>query len=173
MFGDPTTIATKLRARVARELGLGLSIGVATTKHLAKVASQVAKPDGLVVVAPGTERAFLDPLPIGLVWGVGAATQARLHSIGVRTIGELADSSPEYLRGLLGGVVSGQLISRASNNDGRAIVTSRRTGSVGAQAACGRWSLSCRRRWAWMGSFQKCRRWGLRAGHYGRKAGRR
>ncbi len=71
LFGSPQTIAEHLRARVRAEIGLPISIGCATTKHLAKVASQVAKPDGLVVVEPGEERRFLDPLPVGVVWGVG------------------------------------------------------------------------------------------------------
>ena len=72
------------------ELGLPISIGVARTKHLAKIASQVAKPDGLVVVDPETELDFLHDLPVGLMWGVGPVTHARLAKIGVHTIGELA-----------------------------------------------------------------------------------
>src|SRR5690606_8305427 len=71
LFGDPTQIARSIRQRVRSEVGLPISVGVATTKHLAKVASQVAKPDGLVVVPAGTERRFLAPLPVGLLWGVG------------------------------------------------------------------------------------------------------
>ncbi|TIU59590.1 MAG: DNA polymerase IV, partial [Mesorhizobium sp.] len=85
----PQGIARKIRERVKAELGLPISIGVAQTKHLAKIASQVAKPDGLVVVEPGTELAFLHDLPVTLMWGVGAATKARLGEIGVETIGQL------------------------------------------------------------------------------------
>ena len=94
LFGSPAEIATRVRARVRDELGLPMSIGVARTKHLAKIASQVAKPDGLVVVDPETELDFLHDLPVALMWGVGPATEARLARIGVTTIGQLAESSP-------------------------------------------------------------------------------
>ena len=76
------------------ELALPISVGVASTKHLAKIASQVAKPDGLVVVDPGTELAFLHDLPVEMMWGVGPATRARLAESGIATIGDLAKSSP-------------------------------------------------------------------------------
>jgi DNA polymerase IV len=84
------TIARAVRRRVRAELGLPISIGVARTKHLAKIASQVAKPDGLVVVDPETELDFLHDLPVELMWGVGPVTRARLAKIGVHTIGQLA-----------------------------------------------------------------------------------
>jgi DNA polymerase IV len=90
LFGSPEVIAREIRRRVKEELGLPISIGVARTKHLAKIASQVAKPDGLVVVDPETELAFLHDLPVELMWGVGPATKARLAEIGVSTIGQLA-----------------------------------------------------------------------------------
>src|ERR1700750_3343368 len=90
LFGTPAEIAVAIRRRVRSELGLPISIGVARTKHLAKIASQVAKPDGLVVVDPDNEIAFLHDLPVGLMWGVGPATKARLARIGVQTIGQLA-----------------------------------------------------------------------------------
>ncbi len=138
LFGSPADIARALRDRVFAEIGLPLSIGVATTKHLAKVASQVAKPDGLVVVEPGNERAFLEPLPIGLLWGVGPKTEARLHNRGIRTIGELADTKPEAIRHLLGPSAAGSLVDRANNRDDRRVEVSRRARSVGAQSACGR-----------------------------------
>ena len=83
LFGAPAEIAAAIRRRVRDEIGLPLSVGVARTKHLAKVASQVAKPDGLVAVAPDDERDFLDPLPIGLIWGVGPTTERRLHEAGI------------------------------------------------------------------------------------------
>src|SRR5665213_4147937 len=101
LFGSPIGIATSIRRRVKDEIGLPISIGVAGTKHLAKIASQVAKPDGLVVVPIGQEREFLHPLPVGLIWGVGAVTRTRLAGVGVRTIGELAETPNSYLRHLL------------------------------------------------------------------------
>jgi DNA polymerase IV len=138
LFGSPTEIAVALRQRVRVEIGLPISIGVATTKHLAKVASQVAKPDGLVVVEPGTERSFLDPLPVGLLWGVGRVNEARLHSRGIRTIGQLAELQPDSLRHLVGNVNASTFVDRANNRDIRQVQTSRRARSVGAQSACGR-----------------------------------
>src|SRR5213079_1804468 len=89
LFGSPPEIAKAVRRRVRAELGLPISIGVARTKHLAKVASQVAKPDGLMVVDPETELDFLHNLPVELMWGVGLVTRARLSEIGVHTIGQL------------------------------------------------------------------------------------
>src|SRR6516164_1410530 len=97
LFGPPAEIAATIRRRVRREIGLPISIGVARTKHLAKIASQVAKPDGLVVVDPATELAFLHDLPVDLMWGVGPVNRARLAEIGVRTIGQLARTSPGAL----------------------------------------------------------------------------
>src|ERR1700740_2879274 len=90
LFGSPPEIARAVRRRVRAELGLPISIGVARTKHLAKIASQVAKPNGLVVVDPETELDFLHDLPVELMWGVGPVTRTRLAEIGVHTIGELA-----------------------------------------------------------------------------------
>src|SRR6185369_11001310 len=102
LFGSPAEIATTVRRRVRTEIGLPISIGVARTKHLAKIASQVAKPDGLVVVDPATELEFLHELPVALMWGVGPATETRLATIGVTTIGQLAGSSPQSIDRLLG-----------------------------------------------------------------------
>ena len=93
LFGAPTEIAAAIRRRVRDEIGLPLSVGVARTKHLAKVASQVAKPDGIVAVAPEHEREFLEPLPVGLIWGVGPTTERRLHDSGIDTIGQFARSA--------------------------------------------------------------------------------
>jgi DNA polymerase IV len=137
LFGPPAEIAAGLRARVRREVGLPISIGAARTKHLAKVASQVAKPDGLVVVEPERERAFLDPLPVGLMWGVGPVAQRRLAERGVHTIGELAEMSPRALEGLLGHAVGLKLAALAVNEDPRRISTGERAKSVGAQSAIG------------------------------------
>jgi DNA polymerase IV len=138
LFGPPAEIAVRLRARVRREVGLPISIGAARTKHLAKVASQVAKPDGLVVVEPERERAFLDPLPVGLMWGVGPVAQRRLAERGVHTIGELAEMSPRALEGLLGHAVGSKLAALAVNEDPRRISGVERAKSVGAQSAIGR-----------------------------------
>jgi DNA polymerase IV len=90
LFGTPAQIAKAIRRRVREELGLPISVGVARTKHLAKIASQVAKPDGMVVVDPERELEFLHKLPVELMWGVGPVTKARLAKTGVLTIGQLA-----------------------------------------------------------------------------------
>jgi DNA polymerase-4 len=138
LFGAPTEIATAIRRRVREEVGLPLSVGVARTKHLAKVASQVAKPDGLMVVEPTDERTFLDPLPIGLVWGVGPRTERRLHEAGIRTIGQLADAGSPILGRLLGPTAGEKLAKLSSNIDERAVEAQTRSKSMGAQAALGR-----------------------------------
>jgi DNA polymerase-4 len=137
LFGSPRTIALAIRRRVRAEAGLPVSVGIARTKHLAKVASQVAKPDGLVVVERDDERAFLEPLPVQLLWGVGPVTQARLGALGIRTIGELAATSSPLLEGLLGKAAGAKLGSLATNIDPRKIETTRRAVSLGAQAALG------------------------------------
>jgi DNA polymerase-4 len=102
LFGSPAEIASAVRRRVRTELGLPISVGVARTKHLAKIASQVAKPDGLVIVGPATELDFLHNLPVERMWGVGPVTKARLAEIGVLTIGQLAKISEGSLTRLLG-----------------------------------------------------------------------
>src|SRR5499425_2666947 len=96
LFGSPAAIARTIRRRVRDELGLPISVGVARTKHLAKIASQVAKPDGLVVVDPESELDFLHDLPVELMWGVGPVTRARLAENGVRTIGQLAQRPEQW-----------------------------------------------------------------------------
>src|SRR3954447_18157246 len=123
LFGMPAEIAMAIRRRVRAELGLPISVGVARTKHLAKIASQVAKPDGLVVVDPDTELEFLHQLPVALMWGVGPATEARLAQIGVTTIGQLAKSSPQSVERLLGHAVGTKLTALAWNRDPRQIET--------------------------------------------------
>jgi DNA polymerase-4 len=138
LFGAPADIARRVRERVRDELGLPISIGVARTKHLAKVASQVAKPDGLVVVEPERELAFLHDLPVGLMWGVGPATKARLAAAGVTTIGQLAQSSSWAMERLLGRAAGRKLTALAWNRDPRAIQAGRRAHSAGAQSALGR-----------------------------------
>ena len=138
LFGPPRDIALAIRWRAREEVGLPLSVGVARTKHLAKVASQVAKPDGLVVVDPKHEREFLDGLPVGLIWGVGPATYARLASVGIRTIGELAAARGSLLEQLLGRALGEKVSALAANVDPRQIGHSRPASSIGAQAALGR-----------------------------------
>jgi DNA polymerase IV len=138
LFGSPAEIAGAIRRRVRSELGLPISIGVARTKHLAKIASQVAKPDGLVVVDPGTELQFLHDLPVELMWGVGPVTKERLAAIGVRTIGQLANTPGRSLEPLLGPAASEKLSALAWNRDPRQIRTQRRARSAGAQSALGR-----------------------------------
>lgn len=137
IFGPAAQIAQKLRARVLDIVGLALSIGVAGTKFLAKVASAQAKPDGIVVVEPGTELAFLHPLPIEVLWGVGRITATKLHAHGIETVGDLASAGREELKSYLGDHTSGHLLALANNHDPRPIDTNRRDRSVGAQRALG------------------------------------
>jgi DNA polymerase-4 len=111
---------------------------VARTKHLAKIASQVAKPDGLVVVDPDTELEFLHDLPVALMWGVGPRTEERLAQIGVATIGQLAVHSPERVEQVLGHAAGRKLTALAWNRDPRQVQSRRRAQSAGAQSALGR-----------------------------------
>jgi DNA polymerase-4 len=138
LFGPPAEIARAIRRRVRAELGLPISVGVARTKHLAKIASQVAKPDGLVVVDPETELDFLHDLPVELMWGVGPVAKARLAEIGVSTIGQLARARQGSLEPLLGHAVGQKLAALAWNRDPREIETHRRARSAGAQSAIGK-----------------------------------
>ena len=138
LFGSPAEIAATIRRRVRAELGLPISVGVARTKHLAKIASQVAKPDGLVVVDPATELDFLRDLPVELMWGVGPVTKAQLAEIGVLTIGQLAQTPGWSLERLVGPAASKKLAALAWNRDPREIETHRRARSAGAQSALGK-----------------------------------
>jgi DNA polymerase-4 len=138
LFGPPAAIGALIRRRVRDQIGLPISVGAARTKHLAKVASQVAKPDGLVVVEPHREREFLDPLPVDLMWGVGPVTRQRLAERGIRTIGELAGTPSAALVRLLGDAAGSRLGALAVNDDPRRLVRSGRARSVGAQSALGR-----------------------------------
>jgi DNA polymerase-4 len=138
LFGPPRQIAEAIRRRVRMEVGLPISVGLARTKHLAKIASQVAKPDGLVVVDPEAELAFLHDLPVELMWGVGPVARKRLADAGVHTIGELARTPGGRLESLLGRAMGGKLEALAWNRDPREIVTGRRAQSAGAQSALGR-----------------------------------
>src|SRR6202049_1711314 len=138
LFGSPRDIGIAIRRRVRDEIGLPVSVGVARTKHLAKIASQVAKPDGLVVVDPDTELEFLHHLPVELMWGVGPVTKARLAEIGVLTIGQLAKTPGWSLERLLGPAAGEKLAALAWNRDPRQIKAHRRAQSAGAQSAIGR-----------------------------------
>src|SRR5262249_32513280 len=138
LFGSPPEIARAVRRRVRAELSTTISIGVARTKPLAKIASQVAKPDGLVVVDPEGELDFLHDLPVELMWGVGPMTRARLADIGVHTIGQLAKMPGYSLERLLGRAAGEQLTALAWNRDPREIRTHHRAQSAGALSAPGR-----------------------------------
>ena len=135
--GTPTEIATDLRRRVAVEVGLPISVGVARTKFLAKVASAVSKPDGLLVVEPDGELAFLHPLSVQRLWGVGAVTATKLHERGVHTVADVAAMSPEALVAIVGRSMGHQLHALAHNRDTRRVTTGRRRGSIGSQQALG------------------------------------
>ncbi|MCU1360215.1 MAG: DNA-directed polymerase [Ilumatobacteraceae bacterium] len=138
LFGPPQQICDQIRSRVRDEIGLPISIGAARTKHLAKIASQVAKPDGTVVVHPDHEQDFLHPLPVGLVWGIGPVTQQRLADRGIHTIGQLAASPDEALRSMLGNALGSKVGALAANDDERRVQPNGRASSVGAQSAFGR-----------------------------------
>jgi DNA polymerase-4 len=136
-LGTPGEIAVRLRRRVRAEVGLPLSVGVASTKHLAKVASNAAKPDGLRIVAAGREEAFLHPLPVEALWGVGPATRAKLHAAGIRTVGQLAALSADDAIRLLGRGAGRQLHAIAHNRDPRRVRSGRGRRSIGSQSALG------------------------------------
>ena len=136
--GTPEQIAVRLRRRVLDEVGLPITVGVARTKFLAKVASGVAKPDGLLVVPPDGELAFLHPLPVERLWGVGPKTAAKLHARGIHTVGEVAQLAEPTLVKLLGRASGRQLHALAHNRDPRRVDTRRRRRSIGAQRALGR-----------------------------------
>ena len=136
--GSPGEIAVRLRRDVLERVGLPITVGVARTKFLAKVASGVAKPDGLLVVAPGGELAFLHPLPVERLWGVGPVTAAKLQSWGIRTVGEVARLGEGALVSLLGRAAGSHLHALAHNRDPRRVRVGRRRGSIGSQRALGR-----------------------------------
>ena len=138
--GTPAEIAARLRRDVRERVGLPVSVGVARTKFLAKVASAVAKPDGLLVVSPdrGSELAFLHPLPVERLWGVGPVTAEKLHRRGIETVGQVARLSEVALVTMLGRASGRHLHALAHNRDPRRVQTRRRRGSIGAQRALGR-----------------------------------
>lgn len=138
LVGPAELIARRLRGRVRDEVGLAISVGVARTKFLAKVASAVSKPDGLLVVPPEGELAFLHPLPVRRLWGVGAVTAAALHRRGLYTVGDVAALPEEALVAIVGKGTGRHLYALAHNRDPRVVETGRRRRSVGAQSALGR-----------------------------------
>ncbi|MFL6013775.1 MAG: DNA polymerase IV [Gaiellaceae bacterium] len=138
LAGTPTDMAVRLRRDARAQVGLPITVGVARTKFLAKVASGVAKPDGLLVVPPDRELSFLHALPVERLWGVGDVTAEKLHGIGVVTVGEVAASDESALVAMLGRGVGSQLYALAHNRDRRRVQAGRRRGSIGAQCALGR-----------------------------------
>ncbi|MGN6413716.1 DNA polymerase IV [Flexivirga sp.] len=136
--GSPSTIGAMLRRRVKQEVGLPISVGIAGSKFLAKVASAAGKPDGLLSVPVGQELAFLHPLPIEVLWGVGRVTSGRLHAHGVGTIGALAALDEQTLIGMLGPASGRQLHALAHGRDPRRVEARGRRRSIGAQRAIGR-----------------------------------
>ena len=136
--GTQEEIAVRLRRRVREEVGLPITVGVAVTKFLAKVASAVAKPDGLLVVPAGTELEFLHPLPVERLWGVGPVTAGKLHAHGLTTVGEVARLGEDDLVSLLGRASGRHLHALAHNRDPRRVRTGQRRRSVGGQCALGR-----------------------------------
>jgi len=137
LFGQPQQIADSIRANVWAETGLPVSVGGAQTKFLAKIASQVAKPDGSVIVDPGAEIEFLHPLSVGYLWGVGPVTLAHLAELGISKVGELAEAPLRLLADRVGPHRAQHLHALAWNRDPRGVVTGRRSSSVGAQRAFG------------------------------------
>jgi len=136
--GSPREIAVRLRREVREQVGLPITVGVARTKVLAKMASRTAKPDGLLVVAPGGELAFLHPLPVERIWGVGAASAGKLHARGVRTVGQAAALTEATLMSILGKAAGRYVHAVANNRDPRPVRARRRRRTIGSQRALGR-----------------------------------
>ena len=136
--GTPSQIARQLRHDVLERVGLRVSVGVARTKFLAKVASGVAKPDGLIVVPVEDELGFLHPLPVERLWGVGPVTAAKLRAQGITRVGEVALLAEDTLVAMLGRAVGRQLHALAHNRDPRRVQPGKRRGSIGSQRALGR-----------------------------------
>ena len=137
LFGQAAVIGEKIRRRVREELGLPISVGAARTKHLAKIASQVAKPDGLVVVPPREAKEWLAPMPVSRLWGAGAKTQQRLIALGFNTIGDIAAVETDYLDEQLGGV-GRRFYALAHGEDPREVAVTRRSKSIGSDRTLAR-----------------------------------
>jgi DNA polymerase-4 len=138
LAGSPIEIAARLRRAVRKRVGLPITVGVARTKFLAKVASGVAKPDGLLVVPPQAELSFLHPLPVERLWGVGAVTARKLHDRGITIVGQVAWLDEDELVSMLGRGTGRHLYALAHNRDPRPVKVGRRRGSIGSQCALGR-----------------------------------
>jgi DNA polymerase IV len=136
--GTPTEIAARLRQEIRDEVGLAITVGLACTKFLAKVASGVAKPDGLLVIPAGGELAFLHPLPVERLWGVGKVTAAKLRAHGLSSVGQVARLGEETLVSMLGRAAGRQLYALSHNRDPRRVTARRRRRTIGAQRALGR-----------------------------------
>lgn len=133
-YHTPVKIAAELRADVRERVGLPITVGIARTKFLAKVASQVAKPDGLLLVPPDRELEFLRPLPVRRLWGVGAVTADKLRTHGIESVADVAELGEPMLASLVGGAMGHRLYALSHNRDSRR-VQSRGRRSVGAQRA--------------------------------------
>ena len=138
LSGTPTEIAVRLRRAALARVGLPITVGVARTKFLAKVASGVAKPDGLLVVPPDRELAFLHPLPVERLWGVGPVTADKLRDRGITTVGQVAQLGEPALVSMLGRASGRHLHALAHNRDPRPVQVGRRRRSIGSQRALGR-----------------------------------
>jgi DNA polymerase IV len=136
--GTPLEIAVRLRRRVLEEVGLPITVGIARTKFLAKVASAVAKPDGLLVVPSGGELEFLHPLAVERLWGVGPVTAEKLHARGIVTVGQVARLGEDALVSMLGRAAGRHIHALAHNRDPRPVQVGRRRRSIGSQRALGR-----------------------------------
>jgi DNA polymerase-4 len=136
--GDPREVAVGLRAEVKREVGLRITVGLAATKFLAKVASAVAKPDGLLIIPPGSEVRFLHRLPVERLWGVGRVTADRLHGLGINTVAQVAALDERVLVDAVGRAAGRKLHALAHNRDPRRVRPRQRRRSIGAQRALGR-----------------------------------
>ena len=136
--GSPIDIATDLKLAVRKRVGIPVSVGVARTKFLAKVASAVSKPDGLLVVAPDRELEFLHPLPVEALWGVGAVTAKKLHERGIKTVRQVAGMNEDALISLLGRGSGRHIYALAHNRDPRRVHVGKRRRSMGSQRAIGR-----------------------------------
>lgn len=136
--GEPLAIAAQLRATIRDDIGLPISVGIASTKFLAKVASASAKPDGVLLIPAGEELAFLHPLPIERIWGVGPKTSIKLRAIGINSVGDLAALPAPALAAALGRGASSHLHSLAWNHDPRRVQSAQRRRSIGSQSALGR-----------------------------------
>lgn len=135
LLGSPAHMARNIRKEVMDQTGLTVSVGATSRKFLSKIASQVAKPDGLIVVLPGEEEAFLHPLSVSYLWGVGPVTKKRLGQLGIRTIGDIAETPIDALISMLGTAAAHHLHALANNRDPRPVERTRKSKSVSAQAA--------------------------------------